>query len=131
MAASQSTTRRALIAGAASITPVAAAAAVANLPTIPVQRVNERAETSAETLRRERREFIESIALMHPRGRYVATKAMAMDLNPRDCVHVHLTDHVSGDHHLPLLKFRGQGERYLDWITVGPNFAFQEGPVLR
>lgn len=55
-----------------------------------------------------RREFIERLARIHPNGRFVATKSMALGLNPGDC-HLITLQRPGRRHEMPELHFQRSG----------------------
>ncbi len=112
-------TRRALIATAAALPAIIATPLKAETYTRP---------SDGELRRRAARDFIEQVANWHPRGRMVASHAMAMDLDPEDCVLIQLTDH-SNPRALPIMHFQ-PSHRERVTVVVSATGAYEHGPVL-
>jgi len=112
-AAPASTTRRALLSVGAA------------LPAIIATPVIAKEIGKGEAWRLRKRAFIEQVAGFSPNGRFVATRAMAMDLDPDDCIMIEL----AGPRHLrPQLHFQRDGDTSV--TVVGPRMAILHGPVL-
>lgn len=116
MATNASSTRRGLLAAATT------------LPALIATPIAAKEIGRGEAWRLKKRAFIEQVSKLHPRGRLVATRAMAMDLDPDEIAHIQLD--AENTEMMPALTFRGQKPRpYCDWIVVGPDYAYQHGPV--
>jgi hypothetical protein len=113
----EETTRRALIVASAALPAVVAS---------PVSA--EETLSSWETRRIRRRDFINYISGLHPSGRYVATKAMAMDLAPEDYIQVGLSGRGASKSDYPQLYFQKVGSPNI--TIVGPHAEWLTGPVL-
>ena len=100
----------------------------AALPAIIATPVISKELSPGEARRLKRRDFINQAASWHPRGRMVATHAMAMDLDPDDCVLIQLTDH-SNPRALPIMHFRPPHRERMT-VVVSATGAYEHGPVL-
>lgn len=115
------TSRRSLLAAAAALPAIAATPVVAE----EISR--------GEAWRLKKRAFIEKISSIHTRsceqyGRYVATKAMAMDLDPDELTLVQFVDPAHAER-MPALHFRKTGAPHIT-VVVHRLGAYEHGPVL-
>ena len=74
------------------------------------------------------RDFIRQIGNFHPRGRLVATIAMARGLRPTDCIMVQLVDRTYRER-MPELRWKAPNRPHVE-IVVNAVGVFEEGRVL-
>lgn len=74
--------------------------------------------------------FVEKAARSHPRGRFVAQRALALGLDPADCETMQ-TYCIDNPDRMPVLIFRNRkpGKQSWDWVVVGPDFDYEYGSV--
>lgn len=116
MAEKPSTTRRALLSASRA------------LPVIIATPLAAKEIGGGEAWRLKKRAFIEEMDKLAPKGRYVATKAMAMDLDP-DSLRFIQTYHRDNDHLMPALHFAKRGAPHVT-VVVDAVKAYEYGPVL-
>lgn len=100
--------------------------ACATLTALIVTPVREAPLPPGEQRRRNAREFIEQFAWSHPRGRMVATRAMAMGLDPLHISLIRWHD-VSLPHTMPSIEFRPPNPNGIR-VVVNAVGSFECGP---
>lgn len=84
--------------------------------------------SAGEAWRLRKRAFIDQVAHLHSNGRYVASRAMAMDLDPDNCTCIQLVNRAQRSDE-PILHFRDRIRPSVT-IVVARSYAYEHGPVM-